>query len=185
SKENELAKFIKMIGLEEEKVVPDSPLSVASESEMKIIFAYHIYLNNVDWLGSVEAVDNAINYANSKMAHDDNIELMEGAYEFLKGLHYSGKKIGVITADTKANAQRHFNKVGILKWIDFIIGSDCVERSKPFPDMLDIAEEKYDVKMKDTIFFGDSKVDVRMAELKCLNKIVGVNNSELKADFHI
>lgn len=184
SEQDGIEKFIKMIGIEEKKVIPDSPISVASENEMTILFAYHIFTNGVDWKNAVEASYNAVDYANSRIA-DDDIELIEGAYEFLKELYYTGKKIGVITADTEVNTRKHFESVDVLKWIDFIIGSDSVKRSKPFPDMLDMAEEKYGVNMEKAMFFGDSEVDVRMATLKCVNKIVSVKNIRLKTDFYI
>jgi|SRR5699024_273270 len=184
-KENKISEFIKDIGIKEDKVILDSPLSVASENEMQTIIAYHLYSIGIDWQQSVEITGQSFMFANDQINKSSNMQLIKGVEKFLEKLYYSGRKIGVITADTQENAENHLYATNIANWFHFIIGSDCVERSKPYPDMLDLAEKRYGVKMEETLFLGDSEVDVRMANLKQINQIVGVNNPSLITEYAI
>lgn len=79
-----------------------------------------------------------------------------GAEEILKALHAQGIRICVATASDPALARGAFERLGLLKYIDFIIGCDEVGVGKKFPDVYEEALRRLGTLRERTLVVEDA-----------------------------
>lgn len=92
---------------------------------------------------------------------DQIIKALPGVRELFSGLKSSGCQIALATTDIKERAARAMEHLGLLHFIDEIIGADGVQRAKPDPEIIFSICKRLDVKVGRTVMVGDTESDVQ------------------------
>ena len=86
----------------------------------------------------------------------DNMRPYDGATEFLAELKANDVKISTCTDMTAQIQYRKIKKLGLDKFIDFMVTSEETGSEKPAPIMFTLALEKLNVRADEAAFFGDT-----------------------------
>jgi HAD superfamily hydrolase (TIGR01509 family) len=81
----------------------------------------------------------------------------------LRRLRRHGVRLGLVTASTRRVVEPNLGRLHLDGVFDAIRYSDDVERSKPYPDALVEALDELGVRARDTVYVGDTTVDLAMA----------------------
>jgi phosphoglycolate phosphatase len=81
----------------------------------------------------------------------------------LRRLRARGVRLGLVTASTRTVVEPNLARLNLDGTFDAIRYSDDVERSKPHPDALLEALDELGVRAADTVYVGDTTVDLAMA----------------------
>jgi HAD superfamily hydrolase (TIGR01509 family) len=81
----------------------------------------------------------------------------------LRRLRSSGVRLGLVTASTRSVVEPNLARLNLEDAFEVIRYSDDVERSKPHPDALLEALDELGVRAADTVYVGDTTVDLAMA----------------------
>ncbi len=92
--------------------------------------------------------------------HDELIQPYDGAQAALAALRGAGHPIGIVTSKNVALSERGLAHVGLLEFVDTIVGSDSVERHKPDPEPVHVALQRLDTRADRAVFVGDSVHDM-------------------------
>ncbi len=87
-----------------------------------------------------------------------------GMEDVLAYLTDSGVKLSVATNKHAPYARELIEHLGISHFFEAIIGVGDVDNPKPAPDMVDAALKHMGTKKDDTVFIGDSQVDIETAK---------------------
>ncbi|SFB51907.1 phosphoglycolate phosphatase [Cohnella sp. OV330] len=142
----------------------NGPLAMGTVDEMLAILAWHGYRSGLSW---AEAKTLA---AEAKLAADERLEatraarLLPGVLDFLEDCRQAGVPLAVVTADETEAALKHLTWLGIRERFDAIVGTDLVERGKPYPDMALLACERLGLGSGRFAVVGDTTGDMRMAK---------------------
>ncbi|WP_217597652.1 HAD family hydrolase [Cohnella sp. GbtcB17] len=142
----------------------NGPLAMGTVEEMLAILAWHGYRSGLSW---AEAKTLA---AEAKLAADAQLEavraarLLPGVLEFLEDCRQAGVPLAVVTADETEAAVKHLEWLGILDRFDVVVGTDQVERGKPYPDMALLACKRLGLGGGRFAVIGDTRGDMRMAK---------------------
>ncbi|NQU17127.1 MAG: HAD family hydrolase [Candidatus Saganbacteria bacterium] len=150
------------IDVEKKKIKPEGPVGIKKrEVVMQAAVDYLLSIkmgNKNDFCIKVfSEVD--------KISQDEVAKLIspiEGLYPLLEGLKSSGCKIAIATTDRTGRAELSVKFLKINDKIDFVIGSDGVECSKPAPDMINLILKKLNIDKTNTIMVGDAASDIKM-----------------------
>ena len=88
-----------------------------------------------------------------------HVKPYEGAYELLKSLHVKGVTLCIATNAADFFARNMLQGQGMLEFFSFVIGSNNVEHSKPYPDMLHHISELSKIPLSKSLLVGDSIKD--------------------------
>lgn len=94
----------------------------------------------------------------------DNTELYDGVTENISALKSRGYKIGVVTTKYHYRIEQILVRYDLVKWIDFIAGSDDVKIEKPDPEGLLLAAGHFGLGRENILYVGDSLVDAQTAQ---------------------
>jgi HAD superfamily hydrolase (TIGR01509 family) len=83
--------------------------------------------------------------------------------ELLTKLREEGLKIAVASSAKKDELEVYLDIAGIANLVDVRVSSDDVDRSKPAPDVFEVALQKLEVAAADAIAIGDSPYDAEAA----------------------
>jgi phosphoglycolate phosphatase len=86
-----------------------------------------------------------------------------GAAEALRRLHAAGVRIAVVTNKQHRFATALLRLLGLIGWVDCVVGGDTCERRKPDPQPLLFACESLGVSAQHALMVGDSINDVQAA----------------------
>jgi phosphoglycolate phosphatase len=86
-----------------------------------------------------------------------------GATEALQRLHAAGVRIAVVTNKQHRFATALLRLLGLIGWVDCVVGGDTCERRKPDPQPLQFACESLGVSAQWALMVGDSINDVQAA----------------------
>lgn len=84
--------------------------------------------------------------------------------ETLAALHASPLRLVIGTSKGRATTLDILAHCGIDRYIDAVIGGDCVERGKPHPEMIERARGLFAVAPQRTLMVGDTSFDIRMGQ---------------------
>lgn len=110
-------------------------------------------------------------------AYDKNeLKLFEGVPEVLQHLEEKGIIRIFNTGYTAEVARKILQKVGVTegKEIEALITADMVSNSRPAPDMIQMALDRWKVKADQTIKVGDSKIDIEEGKNAGVRYAVGI-----------
>ena len=97
---------------------------------------------------------------------------------FWKKCQQAGIPMAVVTADETGAAIKHLSWLGLDHYFAEIIGTDQVERGKPFPDMVELACRRLGVNVAAAAVIGDSGGDMRMARSAGAAAAIGIASGE-------
>jgi phosphoglycolate phosphatase len=96
---------------------------------------------------------------------DTEITIFPGALSLLKGLKAEGKMVAIVTSKLKAAAQQNAEQLGILSYIDYIVGCDTVKAPKPAPDAIHFALNILGASsVEQSVIIGDAIYDIEMGK---------------------
>lgn len=87
----------------------------------------------------------------------------DGAAEALRILHTKGLRIAVVTNKQQRFADALLKLLGLIQWVDLVVGGDTCERRKPDPQPLLHACTQLGVTSLQALMVGDSTNDVQAA----------------------
>ena len=100
-------------------------------------------------------------YREFQLAHHDQLlRPYEGAAETVAALHASGRPIGIVTSKTFELSERGLACVGLLDYMDTIVGVDSTTHHKPDPEPVRIALDRLNTPANQALFVGDSVHDM-------------------------
>ncbi len=91
-----------------------------------------------------------------------SVEAVKTPYskDFLEGLEALGLKMGLVTNSCRKAAENVLDRLGFRRFFKVIIARDDVDRMKPYPDPLNKAVSILGVSPSETLYIGDSIMDV-------------------------
>ncbi|MDK8181664.1 HAD family hydrolase [Paenibacillus sp. UMB4589-SE434] len=140
------------------------PLAMGSPSQMIGIAAYYLYRTGVPWNEATRRVTAVVEHANEEILKKADIRPVEGVVSFLERCKALGLRLAVVTADDKRPSEQHLTKMGIRHFFDAVVGDDCVEHGKPFPDMVELACREIGLEPNEVAVIGDSVGDMEMGQ---------------------
>jgi HAD superfamily hydrolase (TIGR01509 family) len=165
----------------------------------KILRAYNIFLtdeiyrkyiySNTDQYVKESLLQNIpISLADISKLKEDNfdefigeIEVIDGAVEYIQKLRKHAHKIAIVTNSNRRNAENVLKTIGIDPYVDYlIIGSECAQ-PKPYPYPYLKAMESLKMPNKKCVIFEDSHnglISAKSVSPKCIVGI-GSNRSDL------
>ncbi len=93
-----------------------------------------------------------------------NTHLLPDAREVLETLHGRGIQLAVATNKLGSFSRAIFGHFGMEKLFAVIVGDGDVSQNKPHPEMLHYAMGEMGVGKEDTVFVGDSVIDIQTAK---------------------
>jgi len=93
-----------------------------------------------------------------------NLECCEGIVPVLEQLRAERRRLGVVTAKRHLTIQLAFDRLGIGRYFDVVVGSDDTKRHKPDRDPILKALELLGAHAEEAAYVGDSPFDVRAAK---------------------
>ena len=90
----------------------------------------------------------------------DKTYIFDGMIDVLKKLKNKGIKICVVTLKNGDVARRVVNEIELDLYVDLVVGDGDTIRSKPSPDQIIFACNKFEVNIKESVIIGDSIVDI-------------------------
>ena len=81
----------------------------------------------------------------------------------LRDLRRHGVRVGLVTASTRGVVEPNIERLNLTGVFETAWYSDDVARSKPHPEALERALEELGVAAADTVYIGDTLVDLEMA----------------------
>jgi phosphoglycolate phosphatase len=91
----------------------------------------------------------------------DHTRLLPDAREVLETLHGRGMRLAVATNKLGRFSREIFEHFRMEKLFTVILGDGDVPYNKPHPEMLRLAMEKMGVEKGETVFVGDSVIDIQ------------------------
>jgi phosphoglycolate phosphatase len=142
---------------------PESPLSIATTSQLWTIAAAVLYRHGVPWT-------QAEGRAQEAFAQPDDLpleSLVRPAGDvpgLLRALHGAGVMVAVITTDHRAETERTLQILGAGGLVDHLVCGDDAVPWKPAPDAVYITCERLGAKLARTAVVGDTMADLLMAK---------------------
>ena len=102
----------------------------------------------------------------------DEVDLFPGTSEFLS--HLKDKKIawGIVTNKPRVFTETILNHFNLMAELAILICGDDGYKSKPAPDMLNVALEKLMIQSSEMIYIGDGKRDIDAAQLAGVQSVL-------------
>lgn len=110
----------------------------------------------------------------------DNTAPYDGVLNVLRELKEKGAKLCIIS-NKPDNAVQELNRHFFSEYVDYAIGESENIRRKPFPDGILKAMNQIQVSPKDTVYIGDSEVDIetaRHAQIDCISVTWGFRDKD-------
>ena len=92
----------------------------------------------------------------------DMIQLFDGVLDTVKRLHDQGVKFAITSNNIVPVISYVVNRLGLMPYLDCIIGVDCVAQGKPAPDIAIEALRRTGVAADEALAVGDSYFDICM-----------------------
>ena len=110
---------------------------------------------------------------------ETNIQLADGAVELFDYCKHNKIPFAIATSACKQNADFYINRFDLLKWFDAdsIVYNDGTIKSKPDPEIFNIAIQKMNRNPKDVIIFEDSAAGINAATAAGAGEIIIVNSN--------
>lgn len=152
----------------------NGPLAMGTMSDLYAILSWQGYTLGLSWAEAVELVDSCRNVADAMLEQSRPVRPLSGLVPFLDACVAQGIPMAVVTADETAAAENHLCWMGIRQYFTAVIGTDQVERGKPFPDMALLACQRLGVSPAEAAVIGDTNGDMRMAKAAGAAVAIGI-----------
>jgi phosphoglycolate phosphatase len=152
----------------------NGPLAMGTMNDLYAILSWQGYLLGLSWAESMELTDRCRQEADALMEQSKPVLPLPGLLHFLEECAAEGIPLAVVTADETAAAENHLRWLGIRGYFSAVIGTDQVERGKPFPDMALLACERLGIQPAEAAVIGDTNGDMRMAKAAGAAVAIGI-----------
>ncbi|GGF66101.1 hypothetical protein GCM10010912_08960 [Paenibacillus albidus] len=142
----------------------NGPLAMGTMDDLYAILSWQGYSLGLSWAESMELVHRCRLEADALLDRSRPALPLPGLQRFLDELAAQGLPLAVVTADETAAAEKHLDWLGIRQYFAAVVGTDQVERGKPFADMALLACQRLGVAPSSTAVIGDTNGDMRMAK---------------------
>lgn len=163
----------------------NGPLSMGTVEQLMSVLAWQGYRTGTTWALSMKAAYASKEDADRGLEEERAAVPLPGLADFLGRCRAIGLKLAVVTADETAAAEKHLEWLGIRSYFEACIGSDQVARSKPFPDMAQLACAQLNVHPSRVAVIGDTSGDMAMAKGAGAAAAIGILSSVEGADICI
>ena len=92
----------------------------------------------------------------------DMINLFDGVLETIQRLHSKGIKIAITSNNIVSAISYVAERLGLMPYLECIVGVECVEHGKPEPDIAIEAMRRAGVTAEESLVVGDSTYDMGM-----------------------
>jgi len=92
--------------------------------------------------------------------HDAMVKAYPGALEAVQSLKAAGRQLALVTSKSRSVSERGLNRCGFQGLFDVVVAAEDVRWHKPDPEPVRKALEKLGANPGDTVFIGDSPVDL-------------------------
>lgn len=143
-------------------ILPEGPVGL---KKREIVMAAAIeYLKSIGITDTSEICSNAFVEidAYSEKIMPLLVKPLNGLFPLINSLKHSFCKIAIATTDKTSRAKKTMDAINLTDKIDLIIGSDDVERGKPFPDMILKITKILNVNIVNVVMIGDAQTDIMM-----------------------
>ncbi len=154
------------------------PLAMGTMNDVYAVLAWQGYRAGWSWGQASRIVRELAAAADELLERERPVKEIAGATAFIMQCRRAGLKLGVVTADDTANAHKHLLWLGVESLFDVIIGSDQVERGKPFPDLVVQACRQIGVQAQHVMVIGDTNGDMMMAQAAGCPLAIGIGQSQ-------
>ncbi|MBN2268400.1 MAG: HAD-IA family hydrolase [Acholeplasmataceae bacterium] len=146
-----------------DKYFPEIKLSTDEESNL---LGHTLFETFGNYTTDQNLIDEMVSFyrMTSESFIEKGLTSYEGALEILKHLKHKKKNIGVVTSKMIEVATHHLDLVGLLPYVDHLIGYESTKLHKPHPDPILKALEIFNAKNKETIYVGDHENDIKAAK---------------------
>lgn len=152
----------------------DGPLAMGTVDEMLAILAWQGYRSGLSWAEAKTLAAQCKRSADERLELERTVRLLPGVLPFLESCRRCGLRLAVVTADETAAAEKHLEWLGIRGFFSAVIGTDRVERGKPFPDMALLANRQLGLEGGQIAVIGDTNGDMRMAKSAGAAAAIGI-----------
>jgi phosphoglycolate phosphatase len=142
----------------------NGPLAMGTVDELLTVLAWQGYQRGMSWAEAKVIVQECRHYADDKLDESRAARALPNVIPFLEECRRCGVTLAVVTADETAAAVKHLEWLGIRHYFSVCIGTDQVERGKPFPDMVELACRQLALECSQVAVIGDTNGDMRMAK---------------------
>jgi phosphoglycolate phosphatase-like HAD superfamily hydrolase len=142
---------------------PDSPLSIATTSQLWTIAAAILYRHGLPWTDAEDRARRAFAEQND-LPLASLVRLAGDAPALFEDLRSAGVKIAVVTTDHRAPTEETLDILDISHLVDYLVCGDDGISWKPAPDAVLVTCEELEVKLARTAVVGDTMADLLMAE---------------------
>ncbi|MCD8355263.1 MAG: HAD family phosphatase [Clostridia bacterium] len=101
----------------------------------------------------------------SKIYHEieavEGVPVKAGARELLQWAQANGFRVGLASSTRQPIVERELGKENLLQYFDYILGGDRIPRSKPFPDIYELACREMRINPPDAFAIEDSYNGIR------------------------
>jgi HAD superfamily hydrolase (TIGR01509 family) len=113
-----------------------------------------------------------------------NINLIDGVYDFLHNIKLNGHRISIVTNCNKQIAISVLKHFSLYSIIDYIITPENCEHPKPHSEPYEFAINKYKVSNDKIIIFEDSKTGIQSAKSTFPKCLVGITSTYNKLELN-
>lgn len=109
--------------------------------------------------------------------HVQDMNLMDGALEFIGDLKDSGYQLGIATSTNWTIVDKVFDSLNLHDIFDSVTTGEEVDNPKPFPDIYLVAAEKLGVEPSDCLVIEDSAPGVTAA-VEANMKVIAISDND-------
>jgi phosphoglycolate phosphatase len=153
---------------------PRGPCVSAPHSEEILIAATVLYQNGYPWNEAKQAVERALERADSLRDYRRELKPVMGMKETLKGLKDDGFLLALATCDVRNQTEEILRILGIDHFFDLILSAEEVSHPKPHPHMVLTICKRLNITPAETILVGDTEGDMTMGKKAGIGLTVGV-----------
>lgn len=164
-------------------------LAMGTFLECTALLTYCLYREGIRWdraHGIVEEAGGKVFGPESRKRH---IQAAPGALKLLETLKSRGIPVAVATNDKKEDALLDMELIGALPYIELVVGADCVENSKPAPDMVKRICSLLGKDPGRAVLIGDTVMDALLGRNSGVMLTIGVSGivpaEELARDMNV
>lgn len=152
-----------------ERIRPETPMAIASVDETRSVFATMLYEAGLGWTAATAVAREAME-AIPPVISPPLCPLLP----LFERLNTNAVKIAIITSDNHDGVIRDLESLGLLPYIEMIVGGDSGIPIKPSPDAVHAITIRTGIPAERMIVVGDSLADLAMGRAANVALTIGV-----------
>lgn len=175
--------LLDLLGLDpEDRVVPTGLLAIGSRHDSTLAAATRLHLAGIPWNEARVTAFAAFEAAEAAVDFGRQCRPLPGVVETIRHLAAEGFRLAIATTDQTEGAHRFLELTGLTPYFSAVIGVDQVTRSKPAPDMIELACQQAGIRPEQAVMVGDVDLDLRMGRAAGVQATIGVLSGVGNAD---